>query len=156
MDQGHEPFIREAYKIARASVANGDHPFGALLVCDGEIVLRAHNTVPFRPRCYQACRVESGGPGNRSLSNRISGAVHAVHQYGALYHVLWRHFLGQYSESCFRGSLGSAGPNHRGRLCHTKSPDFWSTETNCCRDRANSGSRRLKHPSAVLADLCCP
>lgn len=41
----HEPFIRECYRLARQAVAHGNHPFGALLVQDGRIVLTAENTV---------------------------------------------------------------------------------------------------------------
>lgn len=41
----HEPFIRQCYDLARQAVANGDHPFGALLVREGEVVLTAVNTV---------------------------------------------------------------------------------------------------------------
>ncbi|MCB0008810.1 MAG: nucleoside deaminase, partial [Anaerolineales bacterium] len=41
----HEPFIEETYRLAREAVSRGDHPFGALLVRDGEILLRAHNSV---------------------------------------------------------------------------------------------------------------
>ena len=41
----HEQFIEETYRLAREAVRRGDHPFGALLVRDGEIVLRAHNSV---------------------------------------------------------------------------------------------------------------
>ena len=41
----HEPFIRQCYDLARQAVANGDHPFGALLVHEGAVVLTAANTV---------------------------------------------------------------------------------------------------------------
>jgi len=41
----HEPFILQCYDLARQAVANGDHPFGALLVREGEVVLTAVNTV---------------------------------------------------------------------------------------------------------------
>ncbi|MBE2222678.1 MAG: nucleoside deaminase, partial [Anaerolineae bacterium] len=41
----HEPFILQCYDLARQAIANGDHPFGALLVCAGEVVLTAVNTV---------------------------------------------------------------------------------------------------------------
>ena len=41
----HELFIRQCYDLARQAIANGDHPFGALLVRDGEVVLTAVNTV---------------------------------------------------------------------------------------------------------------
>ncbi len=38
-------FMREAFELAREAVENGDHPFGALLVKDGEVALTAVNTV---------------------------------------------------------------------------------------------------------------
>lgn len=41
----HEPFIRQCYDLARQALANGDHPFGALLVKEGEVWLTAVNTV---------------------------------------------------------------------------------------------------------------
>ena len=44
----HEPFIRDCYALAREAVQNGDHPFGALLVQDSEVVLKAVNTVNSR------------------------------------------------------------------------------------------------------------
>ena len=40
-----EAYIRQSYALAREAVGNGDHPFGALLVRDGEVVLTAVNTV---------------------------------------------------------------------------------------------------------------
>lgn len=41
----HEPFIRQCYELARQAAANGDHPFGALLVKDGQVILTAVNTI---------------------------------------------------------------------------------------------------------------
>lgn len=41
----HEYFMRRAITLAQESVDRGDHPFGALLVKDGEILLEAHNAV---------------------------------------------------------------------------------------------------------------
>ncbi len=40
-----EIFIERTYQLARNAQAKGNHPFGALLVVDGEIVLTAENTV---------------------------------------------------------------------------------------------------------------
>ncbi len=37
--------MRQAIALAKKAVANGDHPFGALLVKDGAVVLTAVNTV---------------------------------------------------------------------------------------------------------------
>jgi tRNA(Arg) A34 adenosine deaminase TadA len=41
MDETH---IREAIELARAAVANGNTPFGSLLVVDGSVLRRAENT----------------------------------------------------------------------------------------------------------------
>ncbi|MEM9159542.1 MAG: nucleoside deaminase [Verrucomicrobiota bacterium] len=40
-----ESWIRHSYRLAEAAVAAGNHPFGACIVIDGEIVLEAENTV---------------------------------------------------------------------------------------------------------------
>lgn len=40
-----EAFIRRTFAIAASSVEHGNHPFGALLVHDGEVILEAENTV---------------------------------------------------------------------------------------------------------------
>jgi tRNA(Arg) A34 adenosine deaminase TadA len=44
-DSGSEGFIREAIELAESAKLNGNHPFGALLVVEGKVVLRAENTV---------------------------------------------------------------------------------------------------------------
>ena len=41
----HEPFIRQAIGLARQARNAGNHPFGALLVLDGTIVLTARNSI---------------------------------------------------------------------------------------------------------------
>lgn len=41
----HEPFIREAIVLSEMAVAHGNHPFGAVLVKDGQVVLRAENNI---------------------------------------------------------------------------------------------------------------
>jgi tRNA(Arg) A34 adenosine deaminase TadA len=41
----HEPFVREAIALAGQARHEGNHPFGALLVLDGKVVLRAKNSV---------------------------------------------------------------------------------------------------------------
>lgn len=38
-------YIRRAIELARQARARGNHPFGALLVADGQIALEAENTV---------------------------------------------------------------------------------------------------------------
>lgn len=40
-----ESFIRQSYAVAQEAVAHGNHPFGAVLVLDGRVVLRAENNV---------------------------------------------------------------------------------------------------------------
>ena len=40
-----ERYMRQAIGLAQQAVANGDHPFGALLVREGAVVLTAVNTV---------------------------------------------------------------------------------------------------------------
>lgn len=45
MTENHEPFIRECIRLAMESRQNGNHPFGSVLVHNGEIILRAGNTV---------------------------------------------------------------------------------------------------------------
>ena len=41
----HEQFIRQAIDLARQARDGGNHPFGALLVLDGQIVLTAKNSI---------------------------------------------------------------------------------------------------------------
>ena len=40
-----EQFLKQAIELARQARAAGNHPFGALLVLDGRVVLTALNTV---------------------------------------------------------------------------------------------------------------
>ncbi|MGB0371971.1 MAG: nucleoside deaminase [Opitutales bacterium] len=40
-----EKWMRHAYQLAEASVKSGNHPFGACLVLDGEIIFEAQNSV---------------------------------------------------------------------------------------------------------------
>lgn len=53
----HESFIRECHALAISAGKKGNHTFGALLVQDGEVIMRAENTVntdvdPFRHAEY--------------------------------------------------------------------------------------------------------
>jgi len=41
----HEQFVRQAIALASDARRQGNHPFGALLVLDGEVVLTATNSV---------------------------------------------------------------------------------------------------------------
>lgn len=43
--RAHEEFIRQAIALARRARDQGNHPFGALLVLDGRVVLTATNSV---------------------------------------------------------------------------------------------------------------
>lgn len=40
----HEPFIRRCYELALSAAKKGNHPFGAVLVHKGKIILDAENT----------------------------------------------------------------------------------------------------------------
>ncbi len=41
----HEDFLREALALARANIAEGGRPFGAVLARDGEVIARAGNGI---------------------------------------------------------------------------------------------------------------
>ena len=41
----HYPYIRACIRLAEEAVANGNHPFGSVLVHDGKILLRAQNMI---------------------------------------------------------------------------------------------------------------
>ncbi|KAA3663966.1 MAG: nucleoside deaminase [Chloroflexi bacterium] len=45
MSNSHQIFIEQTIELANQAKVNGNHPFGALLVWDGEVVLTAVNTV---------------------------------------------------------------------------------------------------------------
>lgn len=45
MSENHEVWMRQAIELAEAAVANGNEPFGSLLVKDGQVILRVENTV---------------------------------------------------------------------------------------------------------------
>lgn len=45
MENSHEHYIRACFQLAEQAVAKGNHPFGALLVYNGEVLLTAENTV---------------------------------------------------------------------------------------------------------------
>jgi len=47
----HETFIRKSIELAQSAVEKGNHPFGALLVKDGEIILTAENSVHTENDC---------------------------------------------------------------------------------------------------------
>lgn len=39
----HERFMREALALAEAALAQGEVPVGAVVVCEGKVIARAHN-----------------------------------------------------------------------------------------------------------------
>ena len=41
----HEPFLREAIALSKSAVDRGNEPFGSVLVKDGQVILRAENSV---------------------------------------------------------------------------------------------------------------
>lgn len=43
--QEHDVYIRECIRLAEEAKVNGNHPFGSLLVHDGNILLRAQNSI---------------------------------------------------------------------------------------------------------------
>ena len=45
IDENDEHFARQAIELARQARGSGNHPFGALLVLDGQVVLTAQNSV---------------------------------------------------------------------------------------------------------------
>lgn len=44
MEKSNESFLAQAIELARQARSAGNHPFGALLVLDGRVVLTAQNT----------------------------------------------------------------------------------------------------------------
>jgi tRNA(Arg) A34 adenosine deaminase TadA len=44
MDE-HEPFLREAIALSKSALQHGGEPFGSVLVRNGEVILRAENSV---------------------------------------------------------------------------------------------------------------
>ncbi len=63
----HEPFILQCYALARQAVANGNHPFGALLVHEGEVLLTAVNTVHSNRDVTQHAELNLISQGGRQL-----------------------------------------------------------------------------------------
>ena len=60
----HEAFLRRAIELAAQARGAGDHPFGAVLVLDGHLVVEARNTV-----------VTSNSPLGHAETNLVSEAV---------------------------------------------------------------------------------
>lgn len=71
MDQ-HEKFIREAIRLADSAVANGNHPFGALLVdSNGKILLTAENRVTTTPDFTAHAETELVRKAGKELSPEV-------------------------------------------------------------------------------------
>ena len=51
--ESHFPFLKESISAAEQAMTNGNHPFGAVLVADGKILLRAENLVHTSNDCTQ-------------------------------------------------------------------------------------------------------
>jgi tRNA(Arg) A34 adenosine deaminase TadA len=60
----HEQFARQAIALAKQARGAGNHPFGALLVLDGEVVLTAMNSV-----------TTDGDPTGHAETNLVTGAL---------------------------------------------------------------------------------
>lgn len=43
--ENHDPFLREAIALSRSALDHGGEPFGSVLVRNGEVILRAENSV---------------------------------------------------------------------------------------------------------------
>ncbi|MFC3552186.1 nucleoside deaminase [Lysobacter cavernae] len=72
----HTGFMREAIALARANIAAGGRPFGAVLVRDGEIIARASNRIhdSFDPTAH-AELLAIREAGQRLRSPRLDGCV---------------------------------------------------------------------------------
>src|SRR5437016_2326221 len=64
IDEIDKLFAKQAIELARQARAAGDHPFGALLVLDGTVVLTARNTV-----------ATDGDPTAHAETNLVAAAI---------------------------------------------------------------------------------
>ena len=63
MNTDHEKYMREALKEARRAESEGEIPIGAVVVCEGRIIARAHNqTETLLPCTSQSSRVRCAPP----------------------------------------------------------------------------------------------
>jgi tRNA(Arg) A34 adenosine deaminase TadA len=62
-----ERFVRQAIELARQARDHGNHPFGALLVIDDEVVLTAENTVD-----------TERNPTSHAETNLVQKAIHEL------------------------------------------------------------------------------
>jgi tRNA(Arg) A34 adenosine deaminase TadA len=63
----HERFAQQAIELARQARVAGNHPFGALLVLDGDVILTAENTVK-----------TDRDPTAHAESNLVAQAIHQL------------------------------------------------------------------------------
>jgi tRNA(Arg) A34 adenosine deaminase TadA len=63
----HESFVRQALALAAQARREGNHPFGALLVLDGTVVLTATNSVG-----------TDGDPTAHAETNLVAKAIHEL------------------------------------------------------------------------------
>jgi tRNA(Arg) A34 adenosine deaminase TadA len=73
MTENHEHFIREAIQLAEMAAEHGNEPFGALLVCDGEILLTAENTILTENDVTCHAELNLVSKASRSISADIRG-----------------------------------------------------------------------------------
>jgi tRNA(Arg) A34 adenosine deaminase TadA len=71
----HSKYIRKAIDLSRRAVLSGNHPFGAILVKDGEILLEAENAVDTEHDCTQHAELRLVSKATRSLDNETIPAT---------------------------------------------------------------------------------
>ena len=111
MDDVHERFARQAIELARQARAAGNHPFGALLVLDGDVVASAQNTVHTDrdPTAHAETNLDVAR--NPRDVARADSPQRALHELRAMCDVCRQDVLGRDSIDClrpFRGGVGAA------------------------------------------------
>ena len=66
----HKKFIREAIQLSKQAVENGNEPFGALLVEDGKVFLKAENTIFTDHDCTRHAELNLISLGSRIFSSK--------------------------------------------------------------------------------------
>ena len=68
MNTDHEKYMREALKEARRAESEGEIPIGAVVVCEGRIIARAHNQTEtlHDPTAHAEMLAMTAAPGHRS------------------------------------------------------------------------------------------
>ena len=148
----HEPFILQCYELARQAVANGDHPFGALLVREGEVVLTAVNTVHSNRDVTQHAELNLVSQSGRLLgySALAESVLYTSTEPCAMCTgaIFWAGIptivYGCSAESLGQIAGGSFVVPSRQLLAKATRPHS--------HHRPRFGSRRHRHPSSLLAD----